>query len=83
MGNGSRFDLSLLDNACRCLEIDVWWKFWNEFDVRTIKWICEAKKWRSRKVFKGTKHNALDDAISQAEDVCHWFNALTLVQSST
>lgn len=62
-GNGSDFDNVILSNAYRRLMLPVPWKFWNNRCYRTWKnEHPEALMTRS-----GTHHNALDDAISQAE----------------
>lgn len=62
-GNGSDFDNVILANAYRRLAVPVPWKFWNNRCYRT--WKNEHPEAVLRR--SGTHHNALDDAISQAE----------------
>lgn len=76
-GNGATFDITILEHAyARCLGTKAPWDFWNVRDVRTIveiaKGICE----RPRVFGKGTAHNALDDAVFQAEYVSQMWQAL-------
>lgn len=60
-GNGSDFDNAILANAYRKLGMQPPWKFWNNRCYRTIKNMSSVKLQRT-----GTHHNALDDAIYQA-----------------
>jgi len=62
-GNGSTFDNVILSNAFKACNIDQPWMFWNDKCYRTLK--GQAKHIKLKR--KGTHHNALDDAISQAE----------------
>lgn len=62
-GNGSDFDNVILANAYRRLAVPVPWKFWNNRCYRT--WKNEHPEVLMTR--SGTHHNALDDAISQAE----------------
>lgn len=62
-GNGSDFDNVILSNLFRKLAIVPPWQFWNNRCYRTIKNIFSDVKMERT----GTHHNALDDAISQAE----------------
>lgn len=61
-GNGAAFDNAILANAYAALGIDPPWKFWNDRCYRTLVAICPAPR-----VQRGTHHNALDDAKSQAD----------------
>jgi len=61
-GNGAAFDNAILANAYAELGIDQPWKFWNDRCYRTLAAISPAPR-----VQRGTHHNALDDAKSQAE----------------
>lgn len=62
-GNGSDFDNVILASAYRSCNLEVPWKFWNNRCYRTVKALRpDIKIHRS-----GTYHNALDDAVSQAE----------------
>lgn len=62
-GNGAAFDNVILANAYRACGIPVPWKFWNDRCYRTLK--NERPEVPLERV--GTHHNALDDAISQAQ----------------
>lgn len=64
-GNGSDFDCVILVDAMTALAIKPPWPFWNSRCFRTMRkefghLITEPER-------KGTHHNALDDAIFQAE----------------
>lgn len=63
-GNGASFDNALLSAAYLKLGIPQPWKFWNDRCYRTVKALHPDKPMQKR---TGTHHNALDDAISQAE----------------
>ena len=74
-GNGSNFDIAILENL---LEVYTPWQFWNIRDVRTINKVGKeiVKYQLKEREFKGVKHHALDDAIHQAEYVCEIFAML-------
>lgn len=61
-GNGAAFDNAILSNAYAALKLQQPWDFWNDRCYRTI-----ASMHNRRRFQKGIHHNALDDAISQAE----------------
>lgn len=62
-GNGSSFDISIIEDLFRQYEVECPWIFWNVMDVRTFKRFMGG----GEKIAKGgTNHNALDDSISQA-----------------
>jgi hypothetical protein len=70
-GNGSTFDISILNHAYNnCPK----WKFWNIRDVRTVLDIAKGL-YRKPKI-EGTAHNALDDALYQAKYVCDIYKLL-------
>lgn len=76
-GNGASFDPVLLEYAfIRCTGHKAPWDFWQIRCVRTIvelaKGICDKPKTFG----KGTAHNALDDAVHQAEFVSKMWQAL-------
>jgi len=60
--NGADFDLPILCNAFSQCEMEVPWSFWNSRCYRTIKSLFRTEESK----FEGTDHNALDDAIHQA-----------------
>lgn len=61
-GNGANFDNALLAAAYRTMKMDVPWKFWNDRCYRTLA----AMFMKSRVEQVGNKHNALNDAKTQA-----------------
>jgi exodeoxyribonuclease VIII len=62
-GNGANFDNVILASAYRRLSMPVPWDFWNDRCYRTVKNLHPTIKMDRT----GTHHNAIDDAISQAE----------------
>jgi hypothetical protein len=76
-GNGSSFDISMLEHAYREAKIEAPWKFWNVRDVRTIKDLGMKKINKSIFIHaEGTAHNALDDAKHQARYVSVLWQAI-------
>lgn len=63
--NGADFDLPMLAHAYTQLGIEIPWKFWNSNCFRTYKKLPGAKL--IKLPFNGTKHNALFDAVHQAQ----------------
>lgn len=70
-GNGSNFDIAILDHAYNG---DPKWKFWNIRDVRTVVDIASGIVDRPK--MEGVCHNALEDAIHQAKYVCEMVQKL-------
>lgn len=65
-GNGSSFDMTLLNSAFKQVGIPTPWKFWNERCFRTVRNMHPGVKFDPSK--KGTgAHNALVDAEFQAQ----------------
>lgn len=65
-GNGSTFDISLMENIFRMYGIECPWSYNKIMDLRTFKrFVAKGAK----VVIPGTAHNALDDAIGQANYV--------------
>lgn len=62
-GNGASFDNAILSTAYALCEQEPPWKFYNDRCYRTVKNMYPLVQF----VRKGTYHNALDDAESQAE----------------
>lgn len=75
-GNGSTFDISILEHAYIQHNINIPWKFWNVMDCRTVRKLYEEKRGGLDQNFSGTKHNALDDAIYQADYISKMWRAL-------
>lgn len=67
-GNGSVFDITILENWFRSVGKKAPWDFWNVRDVRTIEsWFDINKRDFVR---DGTHHNALDDCLFQIKYMC-------------
>lgn len=66
-GNGSSFDISIIEDLFRMYDVKCPWMFYNIFDLRTFKRFVA----NNEKVDKstGVNHNALDDAVNQANYV--------------
>lgn len=65
-GNGSHFDISILENLYHQYGVKIPWKYNNVMDLRTFKRFLGKEE---KMIRKGTYHNALDDALTQAEFV--------------
>lgn len=66
-GNGASFDNAILSNAYRAVGVPLPWKFWNDRCYRTV-----AAGMLQKRQQQGTYHNALDDAISQADHLIRY-----------
>lgn len=66
-GNGASFDNAILSNAYRAVGVPLPWKFWNDRCYRTV-----AAGMLQKRQQQGTHHNALDDAISQADHLIRY-----------
>lgn len=75
-GNGSTFDIGILENVYDQYRIFIPWKFWNVRDCRTVEEM--ARGFVSRKAFAraGVRHNALDDALYQVKYVSAMWKAV-------
>lgn len=78
-GNGSSFDIPILENAYRKTKITNPWKYSSHRDYRTIKMLYERLK-KDKNYFpekmNGTAHNALDDARHQVTCLQHMMSTL-------
>lgn len=63
-GNGANFDNVILAAAYKKLNLPVPWKFWNDRCYRTLKNLYPELPIPP---FFGSKHNALNDALHQAD----------------
>ena len=72
-GNGAPFDNVVLSNAYKAVGFEQPWSFRNDSCYRTIKNMVPAVLLPER---KGTHHNALDDAVYQAEHLIKIFKHL-------
>lgn len=75
-GNGSIFDIAMLEHAYRELDIPVPWKFWNVRDCRTIKDLYESSRGGWNGKIGGEAHNSLQDALYQAQYICSMWNKI-------
>jgi hypothetical protein len=66
--NGADFDLPMLAHAYTSMSMEVPWKFWNNRCFRTYKNLPGAKSVRTPDM--GVKHNAMADALTQAQTLC-------------
>ena len=58
--HGTTFDIVIVESLFEDFEVKVPWKFWNVMDCRTITNLIDCRS-------KTNNHNALDDAINQAD----------------
>lgn len=65
--NGADFDIPMLGHAYAQIQMEAPWKFWASNCFRTYKKLPGAKALASAVPFAGTKHNALADAVHQAQ----------------
>lgn len=65
-GNGSSFDISILEHLYKDYKIAIPWSYKSITDFRTFKRFCDKGVRVER---EGTYHQALDDAIYQAKFV--------------
>lgn len=65
--NGASFDFPILKYAYEKLGLRLPWQYWNEHDYRTMKNIVPKHVFADCKVEATVSHDALADAISQAE----------------
>lgn len=66
-GNGSTFDISILESLFKDYEVKVPWLFYNVMDLRTF--VRFQGKGDKVPKLEGVNHHALDDAINQANYV--------------
>tara|TARA_R110001632_G_scaffold68465_7_gene160462 strand:+ start:278 stop:808 length:531 start_codon:yes stop_codon:yes gene_type:complete len=70
-GNGSAFDISILESAYWATDIEIPWTPWVVQCYRTILNTLNIKPWDVK--MEGTAHNALDDAKHQANQLIKIF----------
>ena len=69
-GNGAAFDNVIMASAYRAFNLPSPWRFWNDRCYRTVKGMFPAVALKRG----GTHHNALDDAMEQAEIFARLFS---------
>lgn len=67
--NGADFDIPMVAHAFAQIQMETPWKFWAGNCVRTYKKLPGAKAIASGVPFAGVKHDALADAVHQAQVV--------------
>lgn len=72
--NGADFDLPMLAHACRTFNVTLPWPPYAGRCYRTYKNLPGARAIEIQRT--GTHHNALDDAIDQAQHLCAIYAAL-------
>lgn len=72
--NGANFDEPMITHALKTHDVEPPWKFWNVRCYRTISSMPAAKK--AEKIERRVKHNALDDAIYQAQMLQSFFKEM-------
>lgn len=79
-GNGSSFDISIIEHLFRMYEVKCPWQFFNIYDLRTFKrYIAGGAKVDKS---EGVNHNALDDAKNQALYVIKYYSEfMKMIQS--
>lgn len=76
-GNGSSFDITLLDHAYHQCNLKQPWHFWNVRDMRTIVALARVVGFDDKGVkFEGVKHDALNDAAHQAKVISLAYSGL-------
>jgi hypothetical protein len=76
-GNGATFDISILEYAfLKILGQAAPWAFWLVRDCRTIKDIASGIAFVPKVARQGTHHQALDDAVFQAQWVSEMWQVL-------
>lgn len=73
-GNGSDFDNAILAHCYKAVNVKQGWPFWSNRCYRTLKGLLPNVKLQRT----GTHHNALDDAVSQAEHAVELLQELGL-----
>lgn len=75
-GNGIGFDNEIMKNAYKAVGLERPWGYRDDRDLRTLIDIGKSIAGNQPSEIVGTKHNSLDDAISQAKIVCQYWKAL-------
>ena len=70
--HGSIFDVVIIEDICRSFQQAVTWKFWEVRDTRTLFDLADVS------VRIEGKHNALTDAIAQAQAVQNSYSKLLI-----
>jgi DNA polymerase III epsilon subunit-like protein len=65
--NGANFDFPILEAGFRAVGFDVPWDYWATCDYRTLKGLVSKDTYNGVKIEPTISHNALADAVAQAE----------------
>lgn len=66
-GHGAGFDITIMESMFKTYDFEIPWSYRQPMDLRTFaRFVGKGKK---IKVEKGVAHNALDDAVAQAQYV--------------
>lgn len=77
-GNGSTFDISILEHAYDAVGLEAPWNFWSIRDMRTIVDAASGLGFNRHSIpFQGTEHHALDDARHQAKIITACLQAIS------
>lgn len=75
--NSPSFDLVILRNAMQACGIEPAWKYYQEADVRTLRYICDEQlNVNTVDKYVGVAHNAVDDAHNQALSVIFFLESI-------
>lgn len=76
-GNGSSFDIAILESAYNYFSMEIPWKFWSVNDVRTIVDLNPSVK-DNCKFDKGIRHSAVSDCMHQIKYLTETIKSLKL-----
>ena len=76
-GNGSSFDIAILESAYNYFSMEIPWKFWSVNDVRTIVDLNPSVK-DNCKFDKGIRHSAVSDCMHQIKYLTEAIKSLKL-----
>lgn len=76
-GNGSSFDIAILESAYEHVGIQIPWKYWSVNDVRTIVDLNPKIK-ENTKFEKGIRHNAISDCQYQIKYLTETIKTLNI-----
>jgi len=76
-GNGSSFDITLMETIFKAYNVECPWQFYNVMDLRTYRrFVANGAKVEK---LEGTDHNALDDSINQINFIFKYADRLNNV----
>ncbi len=75
-GNGASFDIAILEDLYQQYGLPVPWRYFDVLDCRTVEFMAEGLVDKRSIKRTGDHHNALDDALHQANYVTAMYEAL-------